>query len=390
MGRAIRNASQADETRSKLLRERSRLPRRMATRLSVWPPLPPDVYVRRTTTLPFPLRDPHCRLFALGRHALWHGVGTLGLRAGDEVLVPAYHHGSEVEVLVRRGLTCRFYEGSEELEPIESELDALVGQRTRALLLIHYLGFPQRMLHWRRWCDERGLFLIEDAAQAWLAQEGKTPVGRAGDIAVFCLYKTFGLPAGAALVSGAGGTRPSGGSIRDVLPIARRHAAWARARVPLPVRSIGAHAWLTVNREADFALGEPTVQPGAGTSFLLDRLSAEAAVRHRRFNYKALLLRLPGATTPPFDSLPEGASPFVFPLDTERKHEVLRSLRAAGIHAFDFWSSGHPVADGERFEAVRRRRERTVGLPVHQELRPRDVERIAAAANEALAAAAGR
>ncbi len=131
---------------------------------------------------------------------MWNGVERLGLVAGDEVLMPAYHHGSEVEAVSRRGVQCRFYEGDERLEPTEPELNALLGARTRALYLIHYQGFPQDAARWRRWCDERGLMLIEDVAQAWLATRDGTPVGSHGDLAFFCLYKSVGLPEGAALV----------------------------------------------------------------------------------------------------------------------------------------------------------------------------------------------
>ena len=179
------------------------------TRLSVWPPLPPSVHLRRRRELPFPLREEGCRLFALGRHALWHGVRALGLEPRDEILVPAYHHGSEVEALTRAGLACRFYGGSDGLQPDESELEALIGPRTRALFLIHYLGFPQELARWRRWCDERDLLLIEDAAQAWLAHCDGVPVGSVGDLAIFCLYKTYGVPDGAALVSRRPPAQPS-------------------------------------------------------------------------------------------------------------------------------------------------------------------------------------
>jgi dTDP-4-amino-4,6-dideoxygalactose transaminase len=128
-------------------------------------------------------------LFERARHGLWHGLRALGLGDDDEVLVPAYHHGSEIEALVRAGLTCRFYEASEGLAPDERELEALLGPRTRALHLIHYLGFPQEATRWRAWCEERGLFLIEDAAQAWLGSLEGRPLGSFGDIAIFCLYK---------------------------------------------------------------------------------------------------------------------------------------------------------------------------------------------------------
>ena len=80
----------------------------------------------------------------------------------------------------------------------------------------------------------------------------------------------------------------------------------------------------------------------------------------------------------PFDSLPDGAAPFVFPLDTPDKHAVLETLSTQGIAAFDFWSVAHPSLDADRFPAIQERRQRTIGLPVHQELRPQDIARIAA------------
>jgi dTDP-4-amino-4,6-dideoxygalactose transaminase len=345
----------------------------LVTRLSVWPPLPPAVYARRPRPLPFPFSEPGCRVFTLGRHALWHGVRALGLEPGDEVLVPAYHHGSEVEALVRAGLTCRFFAGSEGLEPVASELETLVRPRTRALVLIHYLGFPQRAARWRLWCDERGLLLIEDAAQAWLAQTDDGPVGFSGDLAVFCLYKTFGVPDGAAVLCRAAPpdetVGPSGSTAT-----ARRHVAWLRARIPVGRRPRGPMPAKPPGD--DFALGDPETGPSRATRFLLPRLPDGDAAALRRQNYEVLRERLQGRVPTQFAHVPEGAAPFVFPLDTGHKQAVLSTLRAHGIHAFDFWSVPHPSLDPRAFPDVQRLRARIVGLPVHQELRPRDVERI--------------
>jgi hypothetical protein len=348
----------------------------LSTRLTVWPPLPPGLYLRRPQPLPFPLDDPRCRLFELARHALWHGVRALGLRPGDEVLVPHYHHGSEIEVLAQLGLECRFYEGDRGLEPVEAELEALATSRTRALLLIHYAGFPQASGRWRRWCDDRGLLLLEDAAQAWLAGEEGRPVGSLADVAVFCLYKTFGVPDGAALVTKGTVTASVRRPRLDPLRLARRHAAWVRGRLAVPSSQPEPTA-AVVTPDDDFALGAPLFGPHPAAAFLLRRMGHDVA-ETRRANYRGLLERLPaGSTAPPFDEVPAGASPFVFPLSTSRKDDALRRLRRAGIHAFDFWSFGHPLAQASQPESVRERRGRTIGLPVHQELRSADLDHMA-------------
>jgi dTDP-4-amino-4,6-dideoxygalactose transaminase len=63
---------------------------------------------------------------------------------------------------------------------------------------------------------------------------------------------------------------------------------------------------------------------------------------------------------------------------------VLSALAEQRIQALDLWSVPHPSLPAEDFPVAARRRARTVGLPVHQELSPGDIERIADAAITAL------
>jgi len=348
-----------------------------STRLNVWPPLPPSIYAgRRRGAPPFPLADRRCGLYSLGRHALFQGVRGAGLSAGDEILVPAYHHGSEVEALVRAGLTCRFYAGNAGLAPDAEELDALVGPRTRALLLIHYLGLPQEAARWRKWCGERGLVFIEDAAQAWLARTADGPVGSFGDVAVYCLYKTYGLPDGAALVApNAAGKGPPRRPLGLGL-LARRHVAWVRSRVPLERKGA---TWVDASAatpDEDFALGDPTLGPARTTVAALRLVGGDDPAAQRRANYQRLRDSLDELLPTPFRELASGASPFVFPVATVAKPEVLGSLAAAGIHAFDFWSVPHPSLPVNEFPEARALRREIIGLPVHQELRSVDLDRI--------------
>jgi dTDP-4-amino-4,6-dideoxygalactose transaminase len=348
------------------------------SQLGVWPPLSLDVYRRPVNPLPFPLREPSCRLYRFGRQALWHGVRALGLGPGDAILVPAYHHGSEVEALTRAGLECTFYEGSDELAPDGDELETLLTERTRALLLIHYAGFPQDAARWRRWCDERGLMLIEDAAQAWLASRDDHPVGLLGELSIFCLYKTFGLPDGAAAVGATGA--PGAGRRRRIgaRGLARVHAAWLMARfAPLAQFSAGSeHAYVP---EEDFALGDPEAPPSEATIRLLPRVADPGAAQARRENYSTLLAELGQFVPWPFTGVPSGASPFLFPIRTTDKPGLLGWLRHRGVVGIDFWSVAHPSLPAGRFQRAVSLRSSIVGLPVHQELRAGDLDRIATA-----------
>lgn len=349
-------------------------------RLSVWPGLPPLAEVRPPReALPYPLMEDETRLFALGRHALWHGVRSVGLGPGNAVLVPAYHHGSEVEALLRAGLECRFYGGDERLEPLEEELEELLDDSVRALKLTHYLGFPQDARRWRRWCDERGLLLLEDAAQAWLASRDGIPVGTDGDVAIWCLYKTVGVPEGAVLRCADPPPQPDPDPSLGIGGVARRHAAWAAQRMPPLAAAAALRAVPPYDHGHDIALRDVEAGCWPVVPWLLPRVADPDAAVSRRANYTRLLDWLGDLVPPPFDRLAAGASPFGFPVQTDDKPGLLRRLAAHGVIGMDFWSLPHPALDPGAFPAVEARRGRTVVLPVHQDLSSRDLSAIAAA-----------
>ncbi len=344
-------------------------------RLNVGPPLPLRVYTRRPARkLPFPLEERQCYIFSRARHGLFVGVKALGLGPGTEVLVPAYHHGSEVEALVQAGITCRFYDlGESSLQPDEQELEALLNPRVRALHLTHFLGLPQDAARWRHWCDERGLMLIEDAAQAWLSAQDGVPVGSHGDLSIFCLYKTFGLPDGGAVLSSVPLQQPARKLGPAVSRVVRKHGRrWGWF--------MEAHRRLRRTREydpkQDFALGTPMLASSTTTHLLLPRTASQQAQTRRAANYRFLRERLERFVPEPFRFLHEGASPFAFPLHLERKKEALVRLDQHGVEAASLWPVPHPSLSPARFPRSTVLRENVIRLPVHQDLEVPELERI--------------
>jgi CelD/BcsL family acetyltransferase involved in cellulose biosynthesis/dTDP-4-amino-4,6-dideoxygalactose transaminase len=312
-----------------------------------------------------------------------HGARALGLGEGDEVLVPAYHHGSEIQALIATGLVPRFYKTRPGLAPDLDELESLVSERTRALLLIHVLGLAQSTLPYRRWCDERGLLLLEDAAQGWLAEVDCAPIGWHADLALYCLYKTFGLPDGAVVLVRAGGLPepPSREQGSGLTSAALATTAWLAQRSSV----VGAGwSWLKRRRhtvfdpQSEISIGAPNEPMASAGEMLLRRLATIPAAAIRRAHYRLLLEQLSDLVPDEMPPLAEGAAPFAFPVYSERKNELLAGLREAGIHALNFWSVPHPAMNGMHDPVGSRLRGGVVGLPVHQELKFDDVERIAA------------
>lgn len=354
--------------------------------LTVLPPLGPGALrPSPATQLPYPLGEGEAALSAWGRNSLHTGLRALGIGAGDRVLAPAYHHGSEIEAILATGAECSFYGAGPSLAPDEDELEELLDPRVRALHITHYLGFPQDSRCWRAWADERGLLLIEDAAQAWLAGDGDRPVGSFGDLSIFCLYKMAPLPDGAALVTRGGDEVPiHQGQPLGVGRAAKRAAGWLAQRSgrlgTLAQRRLDPGEF---EPRVEMALGELTAASRA-TTVLLPRLRYARIRERRRANYARLLEALGEHAPAPFDRLPDGATPWLFPVEAPGKAGMLALLAGQGILAFDFWSVPHRELGGEHARALRGRRS-TVGLPVHQELRESDLDRIATVAASWLA-----
>jgi dTDP-4-amino-4,6-dideoxygalactose transaminase len=331
--------------------------------------------------LPFPLDLPNCALYARARQGLFHGLTALGISPGDQILVPAYHHGSEVEAFERAGANCLFYGGTADLEPDPQELEALLGSRVRALHLVHYLGFPQDASRWREWCDERELALIEDGAQAWLGSRDGRPVGSFGDLAIFSLYKTVPVPDGGAAVCRVALSPPRSGGHLGARGLARRHGAWIARSAGVAGATVsrlrGPGAGFDARRE--FELGDAGEPASRTTRLLLPRVCDPAIPEIRREWYRHLLERLGEHVPRPFDRLPEGACPWLFPVTASDKPALLGELERRDIRAMNLWSVPHPSLPVERFPDVASRRAATVGLPVHQGLSRRALDRIAAA-----------
>lgn len=350
-------------------------------RLTCWPGLPLSVYARRPrAALPFPAAEQSAQLYAFARQAVFHGVRAVGLLPGDAVLVPAYHHGSEVAALLEAGLTCQFYGRGDGVRPEASELEQLMTPRTRALYLVHALGHPQDSPTWRRWCDERGLLLLEDAAQAWSATVDGEPVGSSADLAVFCLYKTIPLPEGALVVAAADVPSAEPNRSPGTSALARRHGAWLAQRSNA-VSALAERLGMTYQADPGLDLDLRLDKTGAWstTRFLLNRLGDPEHAAVRRAHHRVLSNELGDLVPDAFSSLAQGAAPFCFPVMVPDRTAALQHLSAQGVHALDLWSQPHPSVPAGAFPAVDALRRTVVGLPVHQGLRGRDLEAITAA-----------
>jgi hypothetical protein len=350
----------------------------------------------------FPFGAERVTRYYFARNAVWHGVRLLGLE-GEEVLVPAYHHGVEVGALMHAGAVPRFVRVDGRMRLDLDDLEAKIGPRTRAIYVIHYAGFAQPMDDVMDLARRHGLSVVEDCALSLFAAEGTRPLGSTGHLGVFCFYKTLPVPNGGALVVNDPAVAADPPAPRPA-PFASTlsHAAGSvLANAALRFGDAGEALRTGVRRGYALARGASGLQPVStgtmtfdpeardlGMSPLSDRIArrcdAGEIVAARRRNYFLLLGRLRDRVPPVLAEVPAGASPLFYPLLCDDKAAVQARLAAKGIETVDFWREGHAACPVDEFPEVALLRRRVLELPVHQDLEPEDMAFVARSVKEAL------
>jgi perosamine synthetase len=365
---------------------------------TLWPGM---LLARREPTAFLPFSAPNVRWFYFARNAVWLTVKMMGLDGG-EVLVPAWHHGVEVEALVDAGATPRFYRVDSRWQVDLEDVERRIGPRTKALYFIHYAGFPGPIEKMRQLADRHGLPLIEDCALSLLSSDGSVPVGTTGDVGIFCLYKTLPLPHGGALV--VNGPRqyslpelpqpPLTSTLSHTVSSLLQNLELRAGKLGRGLRGAlrrlgrGAVKAADIERVATGTRHFDRRHVDLGMSPLARRIAEaqdlEGIVERRRRNYFFLLGRLRDVAPPVFTQLPAGACPLFYPLAVEDKAEVMARLHLRGIEVIDFWRHFHPACDASAFPEVGQLRRSILEIPCHQDLSPEVMAEVAAEVRRAV------
>jgi dTDP-4-amino-4,6-dideoxygalactose transaminase len=136
----------------------------------------------------------HAVLTSSATAALWLTLRALGVKAGDEVLVPAHTAFPTVEAICLAEATPVFVEADAfyTLDAVDAEAKAT--PRTVGLLPVHLYGQPVDLAAVQDLASRLGLWLLEDCAQAQGAEWNGRRVGGFGRAAVFSFYPSKNLP----------------------------------------------------------------------------------------------------------------------------------------------------------------------------------------------------
>ncbi len=320
-----------------------------------------------------------------GTAGLFLAFESLGLAPGDEVVLPSLSFVAAANAVLATGARPVFCDvRPRTLNPSAEDIERAVTPATRAVLVLHYGGYPGDVVRIAEFCRERGLTLVEDAACSVGSAVGGRAAGTFGDLAM------WSFDAMKVLVTGDGGMI----YVKDPEQ-ARRVRRLAYHGL---VRTSGfAHAG-AASRWWEIDISEPGRRVIGN-----DLTSAIGAVQLRRLpeligrrreivaRYDRELAGADGILTPP--PLPEGhTSTYYFywvQLAPGIRDQVAGDLLAAGIYTTFRYAPLHEVpvyaAGQQELPQADWAAGRTLCLPLHPGLSDEDVSTVAAALRRSVA-----
>ena len=312
----------------------------------------------------------HCVGVSSGTAALSLVLRAAGIGPGDEVIVPAHTFIASALCAIYAGATpvlCDVDEATGLIDPEAAR--AAVTPRTAAIVAVHLYGQMCDMDAIGEIAKSRGLFVLEDAAQAHGALYKGRRAGSLGDAGAFSFYPSKNL-----------GALGDGGAVCTDDEIL---AARLRRLRNLGQRTKGEHVDLGFNERLD----------GLQAALLRVKLpyldTWNDARRTRARHYRELLS--PDVTF--LQERPE--SPCVYhlmPARFENRDAVVAALRARGIETGIHYApamDGHPALEGlatvsGEITSAQAWAAEELSLPMHADLTADEMEYVADAVIEAV------
>ncbi|MHB8405664.1 MAG: DegT/DnrJ/EryC1/StrS family aminotransferase [Gammaproteobacteria bacterium] len=124
-----------------------------------------------------------------GTAALHLALLAGGIKAGDEVIVPALTFAATAAAVRHCGATPVFVESEPDIGTLDPKsVESAISPKTKAIIAVHLYGHPADMDNILQIARKHSLLVIEDAAEAHGAKYRGRPIGSLGQIGIFSFY----------------------------------------------------------------------------------------------------------------------------------------------------------------------------------------------------------
>ncbi len=305
---------------------------------------------------------------------------ALGIGQGDEVILPTIHFVGVANAILEVGAVPVFADVDEHtLNILPSEIDRLCTPRTKAVFLLHYGGHPCDMYEVETRCDDRRLLILEDAANGPASTFCGKAVGVLGDAGVwsFDAMKVLVMGDGGALWTRDDGTYKWAYSYR-YLGFPPKQSSGTDSMKEHNSRwweyDLACHSGRYISNDIMAAIGR--VQ--------LKKLAQFVERRHQIWDrYQDELADLEWLTRPPEPLTGCTTSYYLYWIQCDERDALARYLADNGVYSTFRYYPLHRVKyygwHNAKFPNADRAADRTLCLPLHQNLTGQDIDKIVSA-----------
>ena len=132
-----------------------------------------------------------------GTAALQLGLSTLGIKRGDEVILPNFTFGGSINSIINSGANPVLVDINEGDWTINiDEIKKNINKKTKAIMPVHIYGQPAKMDEIRKVAKDHNLLIVEDCAEAIGARYKDSIIGTHGDCSCFSFFANKTLTTG--------------------------------------------------------------------------------------------------------------------------------------------------------------------------------------------------
>lgn len=137
------------------------------------------------------------RLTGSATAALEIAAIAIGIKEGDEVILPSFTYVTTASAFVLRGAKIVFVDINPNTMCMDDNLlEEAITSKTKAIVLVHYAGFTSNINKIVQLCKKENIFLIEDAAQSIDSYYENQHLGTFGDFGCISFHDTKNIHCG--------------------------------------------------------------------------------------------------------------------------------------------------------------------------------------------------